>query len=455
MDHPQVDKYKDLHSEMKTSPLSYELACEYMSQYGVDFDDTVTELYNETFLLYVRLCSTDQFDYVRSACWAEMRKKTSYFVDISLKRNGQVNEAQCECGAGEGPTAHCKHVRTVLFACCKFISTGKMNVEMSCTEKLQSFHKVKKHTGTPLKSRDLNIAGSDEICDIQTFDPRPQQYRNNINYTDYFYNTCMNFKGISRTPIFQSFEPANVRAYALDHDYQKETPEEMFLKAMKITEISEEEQAYLEMYTRGQDKNDRWFEERKKRIQSSNFHRICHVTERTNHHRYAASLVNSSSIKQNEAMKHGHKFEKEAIHKYESDSGAKVKQCGIFVSTTLPFLGASPDGIVSDSVLCEVKCPFSARNKDISPRTVPYMKAADGNLTLSTTHPYYYQIQGQLFCAKRQFCDLIVYTLSDVKYVRIQRDDKFISGMTEKLELFYRNFFRSAILSKHFYREEL
>ena len=30
--------------------------------------------------------------------------------DISIDSNQVIDEAQCECGAGQGPTTHCKHV---------------------------------------------------------------------------------------------------------------------------------------------------------------------------------------------------------------------------------------------------------------------------------------------------------------------------------------------------------
>ncbi|XP_053390353.1 uncharacterized protein LOC128553251 [Mercenaria mercenaria] len=378
MDLPPSGKYKDLNSDMKIPPVTNQCASDYMSQFGVDFDRVVCDLYEETFIRYVRYCSTEDLDYIKGACYAEMKKKVSYTIDISVKKNGQFHEAQCECGAGQGPTAHCKHVRTILFACCKFTSSGKLKVEMTCTEKLQSFHKVKKHTGSPLKSRDMNIAGADEICDIKMFDPRPQEFQNRENYKDYFYNTCMNFKGISKTPIFQAFQPANMRAYALDHDYQSDTLEDIFLNAIQVTKISKSQRETLEVYTRGQEKNERWFEEREKRIQSSNYHRICHATERTNHDQLAASLVHPNKLKQNEAMKHAHKYEKEAIHRHEKDNKVKVNSCGIFVSSTHPYLGASPDGVVNQTLIVEVKCPLTAKNKDINTKSVPYLTLTDG-----------------------------------------------------------------------------
>lgn len=46
---------------------------------------------------------------------------------------------------------------------------------MPCIEKLQSFYKVKKHTETQMEFRDLTVASSGEMFDIQNFDPKQKQ----------------------------------------------------------------------------------------------------------------------------------------------------------------------------------------------------------------------------------------------------------------------------------------
>ena len=152
MNVPVAASFKDVYTDMKMAPIDVEKASEYMDRFDVAFDDKVVDLYNERFLLYIRLSSTDTCDFIHSACRAELKKKMTYSIDISLRKSVFVNEAQCECGAGEGPTGHCRHIQTVLFACCKFINSSNIKTEYSCTEKLQSFHKAKEHTETPQKA---------------------------------------------------------------------------------------------------------------------------------------------------------------------------------------------------------------------------------------------------------------------------------------------------------------
>ena len=252
-------------------------------------------------------------------------------------------------------------------------------------------------------------------------------------------------------PIFQLFEPANIRASSHDHDYLVRTPEEIFLDSISVSSITDEQISNIENRTRGQSGNDLWFEERKKRIQSSNFGRICKATDRTDKQKLAVDLIKAKTF-HSRATEHGIKFEKHAVKMYEKVNSVKVENCGIFVSPSMPFLGASPDGIVSDSLIVEVKCPFVAKDKEITPLTVPYLKAVGSGLELPCNHNYYYQVQGQLFCTGRSVCDFVVYTNEDFKYVRIERDNEFISSMLEKLRDFYTHYFEPALLNEFYYK---
>ena len=118
---------------------------------------------------------------------AEMRKGVSYMATISIEDNGQINETQCECAAGMGPTAHCKHVQVILLAVVDFSSGKQPNMELTCTEKIQSFHRPKRlHSGSPVKAADLDVHNKTESI---RFDPRPEKYRNHPGYQDYVKKT--------------------------------------------------------------------------------------------------------------------------------------------------------------------------------------------------------------------------------------------------------------------------
>ncbi|WAR20801.1 hypothetical protein MAR_014775 [Mya arenaria] len=72
---PKTSGYRDANSDAKMAPITMEKAIEYMDQYRVEFDAKVKDLYDDKFLLYMRLFSAPSLDFVRGACKAEMRKK--------------------------------------------------------------------------------------------------------------------------------------------------------------------------------------------------------------------------------------------------------------------------------------------------------------------------------------------------------------------------------------------
>lgn len=70
-----------------------------------------------------------------SGCvWAEMKKTVSYKVDLAVNSHGVIEEAQCECAVGQGPTAHCKHVGCVLYGLIQFSSKQELLTEQTCTQ---------------------------------------------------------------------------------------------------------------------------------------------------------------------------------------------------------------------------------------------------------------------------------------------------------------------------------
>ena len=89
----------------------------------------------------------------------------------------------------------------------------------------------------------------------------------------------------------------------------------------------------------------------------------------------------------------------------------------------------------------------------INGKTVPYIiKNSNGQFTLKTDHPYYYQVQGQLYVTNREFCDFIIYTFKDFCRISVKRDDVFIPEILEKLDIFYEQYFKPAIIEKYLYR---
>ena len=423
----------------------------YLELFSQDLRQKSKNMYEGQFLRSIRIGQHDEDTYIIGRVSAEMSKKAVYKTDVKLDTFGVVTACQCECGAGEGPEAHCKHVALVLYAL-THIRTGIIT-KQTCTQTLQTFHQTKSYKGSPVKMGDLKLRASESLTRLKSFDPRPLSMRKRSEYRSEFRSVWIN----SRAPdllIRQLYGPANIYGLANDHDYMADHMEDKFLKNLGVSHCGRSRRSEITTNTHGQASNKLWKEERSLRIHSSDFGRICRRTDRTDSQRLARELVNSANKELNaEPVKHGKRYESTAIAAYEKMTASDVKSVGIVVSPTHPFLGCSPDGMVGTDRIVEVKCPYTARNNEITPVSVPYLYTNyNGNLSLKESHPYYYQIMGTLFCTERKMCTLVVWTFKDVALIDIVRDEAFISKMLWKLYEFYHVYFRDALLSKRLYR---
>ncbi|KAK4327338.1 hypothetical protein Pmani_002170 [Petrolisthes manimaculis] len=185
---------------------------------------------------------------------------------------------------------------------------------------------------------------------------------------------------------------------------------------MNISEITENAVKEVEVSTRGQKSNERWAHERQFRITSSNFGRICKATTRTDFKKLARDLQRKCSVRC-KAIDHGNMYEKTALKKYEEMSGHTVTECGLVICKDYPFLASSPDGLVNEEKVIEIKCPYVARNSQINSSTINYLQDTPNGLQLDNNHNYYYQIQGEMMCTGREICDLVIFTFEDLQVI--------------------------------------
>ena len=99
-----------------------------------------------------------------------------------------------------------------------------------------------------------------------------------------------------------------------------------------------------------------------------------------------------------------------------------MESCGLFVSSSEPWLAASPDRIVTDPLqstnqcrgCLEVKCPILCKQKsiaDVSRDNSSFcIVEKSGKMVLSSSHSYYYQIQTQMYVTNLPWCDFVVWT---------------------------------------------
>ena len=98
-----------------------------------------------------------------------------------------------------------------------------------------------------------------------------------------------------------------------------------------------------------------------------------------------------------------------------------VRDSGFYISIEKPFLGTSPDSIVSCECCgegcLEVKCPFSYNDKfiteSLTDKNTCLNKTKNGEIQLDGNYSYYYQTQLQLFATQKRYCDFYIWTTKD------------------------------------------
>ena len=98
----------------------------------------------------------------------------------------------------------------------------------------------------------------------------------------------------------------------------------------------------------------------------------------------------------NAAMEWGIEHEPFARAAYEAKTGNMVDQVGSIDNPSVPMSSASPDGLIGNDGCLEIKCPNTATHID----TI---------LGEPIAKKYYDQMQWQMRCANRDWCDFVSY----------------------------------------------
>jgi len=117
-------------------------------------------------------------------------------------------------------------------------------------------------------------------------------------------------------------------------------------------------------------------------------------------------------------MQHGTDNEPIAINAYEMAQDVIVTPIGFVDHPSIEMSGASPDGLVGDDGLIEVKCPNSATH-------LATLKGAD------IDSKYIKQMQWQMACTNRTWCDFVSFDPRMPDHMqlhvhRVDRDPAFI-----------------------------
>jgi hypothetical protein len=173
--------------------------------------------------------------------------------------------------------------------------------------------------------------------------------------------------------------------------------------------------------------SDAWFAARIGKVTAS---RVADVIAKTksgysaSRDNYMAQLVCERLTGQREefftsaAMQHGTDTEPLGRLAYEVAQNVLVDEVGFVPHPTIEMAGASPDGLVGDDGLLEIKCPNTATHIDTL-------------LTQTVPGKYNTQMQFQMACTGRNWCDFVSFDNRlpeelQLFVKRVPRDEVFV-----------------------------
>lgn len=132
-----------------------------------------------------------------------------------------------------------------------------------------------------------------------------------------------------------------------------------------------------------------WYDFRNQRLTSSDWGTIISGSKYASKRSIIKKKCNKEQHKMlsGKAIMWGVKYEEVAVKIYEKRNNTKVLEFGCLPHPRIPFLGASPDGITTEGIMLEIKCPYSRK------------------ITGIPSEQYWTQVQGQLEICELDYCD--------------------------------------------------
>lgn len=122
-------------------------------------------------------------------------------------------------------------------------------------------------------------------------------------------------------------------------------------------------------------------------------------------------------------MQRGIDLEATARMAYEVETGRDVELCGLIDHPRIRRFAASPDGLVGAHGCVEIKCPNTSTHVGFLKTGVP-------------SKQYWWQMQAQMACAGRAWCDFVTFDDRmpeplQIGVVRVHRDREAIKSLQE------------------------
>jgi putative phage-type endonuclease len=181
-------------------------------------------------------------------------------------------------------------------------------------------------------------------------------------------------------------------------------------------------------------RSDDWYAARLGKVTASSLHKVLAKTKTgygADRGNYMTQLVlerltsSKADSYVNAAMQWGIDQEPFARAAYEAAKDVLVDEVGFVPHPTIEMAGASPDGLVGDDGMVEIKCPEVKTTMECWLLSVEDKNYIEGK--------YFAQMQWQMRCANRAWCDYVIFDSrmpdkAQLLVTRVMRDDKWLAA---------------------------
>ena len=429
-------------------------------------------------VLYHPIKQESSYCFMKCKCQPSQRiKDVPHDLCILLRKHtGDIVSAYCTCFAGLGQT--CNHIAALLFRVDHAWKNGECQI--SCTSQPCTWSSSRKPIA-PILVSDMNITKPAAESTVS-------EHTKSLNCAaKRLFNPHRPLIGMTQQTFLEKlnvFSPKSVtlaernptrRSVHVEYDRKfypntgdadlPDTIETLATKACDVGEFrhkvmsltyTHDDVRLIEQHTRDQN-GTLWALQRRGRLTASKFHRI-YTRMNTYDSDSSADMSSvisdvlqyttpSSEIKH---LKYGRRLESTARKSYTKmlEKGGhhdvSVTVCGLFIDNELPYIGASPDGIVTCSCcpkrVLEIKCPTSCMHSPPVADNVECLTQADGKTALKKNHKYFTQTMGQMAVTKLCCADFFVYSDRGCHLERITYDDNLWQTILKQLQKFFVTF---------------
>lgn len=205
----------------------------------------------------------------------------------------------------------------------------------------------------------------------------------------------------------------------------------------KFVMLSPAAAVLLEEETRLQSATPLWHIARRVRLTASKV-KVVPIRPTTSLEKSASSVV-CPKFAGNASTRHGQIYEPVARAQFVRDYKLSVNQCGTVICSHMPWLSASPDGIIEDcDALLEIKCPDT---DDCLKTPAKYDLKLIGDrvydLLQNGHNRFYAQVQFQMLCTGKKTCFFYIWSIKSATVVKVKLNEEYITNNMPRMRRFY------------------